>query len=178
MWTMTKDLVLIEEEPNPEQYHGLTIPGEYALLSHRGRVLACGPGYVDADGVEHPVDLEPGMEVLFTPWEHEQHRLGERRVVITRVVNVVLVLQGYGPGGVRWPGQAGAEPRAHSSCTGRCTRSYPLGADRRWEEPAPGSQRPAPTSARPGGPPSKRGPRVLRITQGQSGCPGGPAGRG
>jgi chaperonin GroES len=98
---MSKDLVLIECEAPQIKWGNLVIPEQHTPLSHRGTVLSVGEGYKDEEGEWHPMDLEPGMDVLFTPWENAKYRRGDKTLVITRATNVLVILRGYNPGEVR-----------------------------------------------------------------------------
>jgi co-chaperonin GroES (HSP10) len=94
------DLVYIEKEPTPEKVGNLYIPPGQQYLSHRGKVLAVGPGTCNVKGKFIPTTLQVGADVLYAPTESVEVTIGGRRLALAREAGVVAILDGVKPGAV------------------------------------------------------------------------------
>jgi chaperonin GroES len=87
-----KDIVLIKPEPTPEKIGNLYVPPGQQYLSHRGTVIAVGPGLHDRRGRFVPTTIQPGDDVLYSPVESAQTRIDGERLVVVREAGVLVVL--------------------------------------------------------------------------------------
>jgi chaperonin GroES len=95
-----KDIVLIRPEPTPEKIGSLYVPPGQQYLSHRGAVLAVGPGLHDHKGRFVPTTVQPGDDVLYSPVESAQTRIDGEKIIVVREAGVLVVLNDMAPGTV------------------------------------------------------------------------------
>lgn len=95
-----RDIVLIEPEPIPEKLGSLYIPAAHQYLSHRGKVVAIGPGAHDQDGAFMPTMLQLGDDVLYSPTSGAEFRIDGKRLVMAHERDTVVVLRDVPAGGV------------------------------------------------------------------------------
>jgi chaperonin GroES len=94
-----RDIVLLEPEPIPEKLGSLYVPAAHQYLSHRGKVVAVGPGAHDQQGRFVPTTLQPGDDVLYSPTAGSEFRIDGRKMVMAHERDILVVLHDV-PAGV------------------------------------------------------------------------------
>lgn len=76
----------------------ILLPEKHRLPSHRGMVVATGPGvYEKKKGRFIATRLLPGDDVIFAPWGHLRLKVNDVEFIMTMEENVLMVLRNTPP---------------------------------------------------------------------------------
>ena len=88
------DRLIIKRHPEESAMGGIILPDMAKKKSHRGTVLAVGPGNLGKDGTRRPLQVKDGDVVLFTNWagDEEKDRSRDDEVLVMHEEDILAVL--------------------------------------------------------------------------------------
>ncbi len=87
------DRIVVErEESVGTTAGGIFLPESAKDKPSRGTVISVGEGRILQDGSRHPLQLQPGDQVLFTSYGPDEIKIGEQEYLLMRESDVLAVI--------------------------------------------------------------------------------------
>lgn len=89
-----EDHVIVEAVAEETHSSGLIIPETVSREKpQKGKVLAVGPGKLDANGKRMPMDINVGDTVLFTKYGPTEVKLGSQELLVLNQSDVLAIIE-------------------------------------------------------------------------------------
>jgi len=91
-------VVLRRIEQDTKTAGGIIIPDTAKEKPQEGEVVAAGPGARDENGKLQPLELKPGMRVLFGKWSGTEVKIDGEELLIMKESDVMGIIEGQKSG--------------------------------------------------------------------------------